>query len=181
MKRIIIFIDGSNLYHILKEELEKTKDSFHFSMERFLGFISKGTKLIEVYYYTAPLDKKKNEETYKKQQKFFNKIKKIPNFNLVLCRLQKEKINGKTIYRVKEDDINLASDMIHLAHKNKYDEAILVSSDGNFVPAIKIIKGIGKEVKNICFSSRISWHLIKECSSFKKVRKEELKEFFVKK
>lgn len=179
MKRTIIFIDGSNLYHILKKEVEEIKAEFHFIMEKFLDFISKGTDLMETYYYTAPLDKKKNEETYKEQQKFFNKIKRIPNFNLVLCRLQKEKIDGKIIYRVKEDDINLASDMIHLAHKNKYDEAILVSSDGDFVPAIKIVKEIGKEVKNICFQSRISWHLIKECSSFKKIKKEELKNFII--
>lgn len=181
MKRTIVFIDGSNLYHILKKEISELKEDLDFIMERFLRFISKGTELIETYYYIAPLDKKKDEKTYREQQKFFNKLRKIPNFNLILCRLQKEKIDGRIVYRVKEDDINLASDMIHLAHKNKYDEAILVSSDGDFVPAIKIVKEIGKEIKNICFSSRVSWHLLKECSSFKNIKKQELFEFLTKK
>ena len=50
--------------------------------------------------------------------------------------MQKVKIDGKEIYQVKEDDIHLAVDMVRLAFNNAYDTAILVSSDGDFNPAV---------------------------------------------
>jgi len=111
--------------------------AINFDFETFVKNLTKDNKLISVYYYNSPLDRKKDEGAYRRQQKFFDKIKKIPNFNLILCRMQKIKIDGKIIYQVKEDDINLAVNMVKLAYTNSYDTAILVSSDGDFVPCCK--------------------------------------------
>ena len=174
MDRIIIFIDGSNLYHILKNLYGSSKTLFNFNFEKFIEEIVRGKNLIRVYYYTAPLDRKKDEETYIKQQKFFDKLRKIPNFELILCRMQKENINGKIRYVVKEDDIHLAVDMVSLAYNNAYDTAILVSSDGDFIPAVKVIKKIGKKIENIGFPNKFSWHLKQKCDDFKQLKKEIL-------
>jgi uncharacterized LabA/DUF88 family protein len=158
LDKIIIFIDGSNFYHILKKSFEnKSMNSFDF--ELFTKRLSIGKKLIRTYYYTAPLDKQKDPETYSKQQKFFEELKKIPSFELVLCRMQKGKENGKTIYMVKEDDIHIAVDMVKMAYTDSYDEAILVSTDGDFVPAINVVKEKGKKITNIGFEIQFSWHL----------------------
>jgi len=137
MNRISVFIDGSNLYHILKNMFGDSIKAINFDFETFVKNLTKDNKLISVYYYNSPLDRKKDEGAYRRQQKFFDKIKKIPNFNLILCRMQKIKIDGKIIYQVKEDDINLAVNMVKLAYTNSYDTAILVSSDGDFVPCCK--------------------------------------------
>ncbi|MFA5019609.1 MAG: NYN domain-containing protein [Candidatus Pacearchaeota archaeon] len=88
-KRIMIFIDGSNHYHIIKDMFHNKKKSMNFDFEKFVSHIVGDRELIRVYYYSAPLDRKKDEETYIKQQKFFDALKRIPNFNLVLCRMQK--------------------------------------------------------------------------------------------
>lgn len=176
-EKVIVFIDGSNLYHILKEIFPK-KRLIDFNFNNFIESLISGRKLIRVYYYTAPLDRKKDEETYMKQQQFFEKIRKIPNFNLVLCRMQKQKINGKTIYQVKEDDIHLAVDMVKLAYNQAYDTAILISSDGDFVPAIQAIKEIGKNIENIGFETKFSYHLQHECDKFTKLRKKEVETLF---
>ena len=176
-ERVIIFIDGSNHYHIIKE-MFNSKKSMDFNFEMFVKELSGKRKLVRVYYYTAPLDRKKDENTYIKQQKFFEKLRRIPNFNLVLCRMQKVKIDGKIIYQVKEDDIHLAVDMVKLAFNKAYDTAILISSDGDFVPAVKAVKETGRNVENIGFESKFSYHLKQECDKFRKLNKEEVSRFF---
>ena len=92
--------------------------------------------------------------------------------------MQKVKINGKTIYQVKEDDIHLAVDMVKLAYNDAYDTAILVSSDWDFIPAIQAVKEIGKKVENIGFETKFSWHLKQECDRFKQLSKQDVEKFF---
>lgn len=176
-QRVIVFIDGSNIYHILKNLFpDKKQDDFNF--EKFIGHLAGNRKLIRTYYYNAPLDRQKNEESYIKQQKFFDKLKRIPNFTFVLCRMLKRKADGKIIYEVKEDDIHLAVDMVKLAYNDAYDTAILVSSDGDFVPAIQAVKEKGKNVENIGFENKFSYHLQQESDKFVKMKKEIVKKFF---
>ena len=178
-ERVVIFIDGSNVYHILHKLYGKSKPLTKFSFDKFVGYIAGNRKLVRTYYYTAPLDREKDESTYAKQQRFFENLKKISDFNLVLCRMQKEKIDGKTVYTVKEDDIHLAVDMLKLAYNNAYDTAIIISSDGDFVPVVKAVKEKGKKVENIGFQNKFSWHLKQECDRFRQLKKEELDLFFV--
>ena len=177
-ERVIVFIDGSNIYHILKDMFKDSKKSINFNFDKFVKYIAGNRKLVRTYYYTAPLDKKKDEETYKKQQRFFSNLRKISNFNLVLCRMQKVKIGNETIYQVKEDDIHLAVDMVKLAFNNTYDTSILVSSDGDFVPAVLAVKETGKNVENIGFENKFSYHLKHECDKFTKLTKKEIEQFF---
>jgi len=176
-RRIAVFIDGSNFYHIIKNLFPDLKPN-DFDFEKFIQSLVCDRKLVRTYYYNAPLDRRKDENGYMKQQKFFDKIKRIPNFTFVLCRMQKRKVNNQIIYEVKEDDIHLAVDMVKLAYDNVYDTAILVSSDGDFIPAIRVVEKIGKEVENIGFETKFSYHLKQECSRFIKLRKEILSQFF---
>ncbi len=176
--RVAIFIDGSNHYHIVKDMFKDKVSPNDFNFDKFVRYLVNGRKLIRTYYYSAPLDIGFDQETYMKQQKFFDKLRRIQNFKLVLCRMQKVKIDGKTIYQVKEDDIHLAVDMVKLAYNNAYDTAILVSSDGDFVPAVQAVKEVGKNVENIGFETKFSYHLRRECDKFRKLSKKEIKIFF---
>ena len=176
-ERIAVFIDGSNFYHIIRNLFPDKKPN-DFNFEKFCSFLVGNRKLVKIYYYNVPLQRKKNEEKYIKQQKFFDKIKRITNFNLILCRMQKQKIDGKIVYIAKEDDIQLAVDTVKLAYKNFYDTAIIVSSDGDFAPAILAIKEIGKKAENIGFENKFSYHLKQKCDKFIKLKKDILDKFF---
>lgn len=176
-EKVIIFIDGSNIYHIIKNMFPDKKPN-DFDFEKFVKYLVRNRKLVRTYYYNAPLDRRKDEDSYMKQQRFFDKIKRIPNFTFVLCRMQKRKVDGKVIYEVKEDDIHLAVDMIKLAYNKAYDTAILVSSDGDFVPAVQAVKEIGKNVENIGFENKFSYHLQQESDRFVKLRKDAVEQFF---
>ena len=179
-ERVVIFIDGSNFYHLLKDMFGSHKTLMDFNFDEFVKSLTVKRKLVRTYYYSAPLDKNKDEEVYSKQQRFFEKLKKIQDFELVLCRMQKGKIDGETIYVVKEDDIHIAIDMVKLAYNNAYDTAILISTDGDFVPAIEAVKEKGKKVENIAFENKFSWHLRQKSDRFRQLTKKELNNFFKK-
>lgn len=60
-------------------------------------------------------------------------------------------------------DVNLAVDLVTLAFENKYDIAIVISNDGDFVPAVKKAQSYGKKVYNVKFPKCDAHHLSKTC------------------
>ncbi|MFH1270095.1 MAG: NYN domain-containing protein [Nanoarchaeota archaeon] len=161
-ERVAIFIDGSNLYHSLKD-LGIRKIDF----KKILGFLTKDKLLISTFYYNAPLDISMNQDKYWEQQKFFNELKKIPDFNVVLCKLRKHKRkDGSYIFDVKGDDVHLAVDLVSGAYENLYDTAMIVSGDEDFVPAIKKAQKLGRKRINAYFKSSSSASLKKTCNGF---------------
>ncbi|KHO49926.1 MAG: hypothetical protein QT01_C0001G0040 [archaeon GW2011_AR6] len=159
----MVFIDGSNLYHILKGIYKNSVHLSNFKFSEFSRRLTEDRKLIRVYYYNAILNKQKDPEGYKSQQRFYEKLRTAPDFELTLCRLQKNIVDGETKYTIKEDDISIAVDMVKLAYNNAYDTAILVSTDGDFVPAVKAVKEKGKRVECVGFLKKFSWHLKQNC------------------
>ena len=47
----------------------------------------------------------------------------------------------------KKVDINIAIDIISLAYEDAYDMAVLISGDGDFVPVVKKVKELDKNVE----------------------------------
>jgi uncharacterized LabA/DUF88 family protein len=163
-ERVAIFIDGSNFYHSIKDTFQIHDNQVDFA--NLIEILRNKRMLIGVYYYNAPLDRGYNFEIYRKQQKFFSELRKIPGFHVVLCNMRKiKKANGKIEFAVKGDDIYLATDMLSFAYENVYDAAILVSGDGDFVPVIKKVQKLGKRVENAYFSVSRSDFLRSVCNS----------------
>lgn len=73
--------------------------------------------------------------------------------------------SGDFHYDVKGDDIQIAVDMVRMAYENAYDTTILVSGDGDFVPAIKVVQKLGKKVENAYFYLTRSGYLKQVCDS----------------
>ena len=55
--------------------------------------------------------------------------------------------------------------MVRLAYENAFDTAILVSGDGDFVPAVQLLRKLGKNVENAYFSVSSSSYLKQTCNS----------------
>ena len=68
--------------------------------------------LVKTHYYVAPLDIEVNEEKYWGHQRFLDKLRRIPKFEVVLCALKKIKSDGKNIYVVKGDDVKMSNTLI---------------------------------------------------------------------
>ena len=67
MDRVMIFIDGSNLYHLLKNIYGDLKSLNEFNFSKFLRLLCGNRKLIRTYYYNAILDQSKDKEKYQRQ------------------------------------------------------------------------------------------------------------------
>lgn len=179
-KRVAVFIDGNNFYFGLRKLYGKNKSLKNFDFERFSQFLAGNEEVVGIYYYNALLDREHNSDKYESQKEFFEGFRKISNFNLVLCKLLKRTVTGtnKVYYIIKEDDINMAVDMVENAYDDKYDTAVLVSGDGDLVPAVRSVKKKNKIVKNVYFKNSSSRNLKNFCDESLELTKENLSKLF---
>ena len=143
MERVSIFIDGSNLYHGMKALFGRTD----LDMGKFVEWLVRQRTLVRTYYYNATVSAKHDPQRAGNQQRFFASLSGIPYFTVRLGRLEPR---GATFVE-KGVDIAIAVDMLSMAFVNAYDTAILVSSDGDFVKAIRAVCDLGKHVEAACF------------------------------
>lgn len=157
----MIFIDGSNFYHCMLQTVHTADFNIEKLAQKLCG---KERTLVRVYYYNAPLDRNMDPEKYKKQQQFFEKLKRTPAVEVILVKLHRRvDENGRVSYVVKGDDIHIGVDMVKYAYLDAYDTAILVSGDGDFFPAVRAVKEKGKRVENAYFMCAHSSLLRQEC------------------
>ena len=144
--RVMIFIDGSNMYHSLKHHFKRTDVDIGKFVQRLLD----RRRLVRTYYYNARVGRKEEPERYRDQQKFFDSIMAVPYTELRLGRLVYVNWPSAPPYE-KGVDIQLATDMITHSFKNNYDIAILVAGDSDYVGALQAVKDNGKNVEVALF------------------------------
>jgi len=144
--RVMIFIDGSNMYHSLKNYFKRTD----LDIGRFCNKLLDKRRLVRIYYYNAKVGRTEEPERCKDQQKFFASVQAIPYTELRLGRLVYNNWPGSPPYE-KGVDILLATDMITHSFKNNYNVAILVAGDNDYVGALQAVKDNGKNVEVALF------------------------------
>ena len=150
-ERVMIFIDGSNLYHSLKKYFNRTD----LDLGKFSQKMLEKRRLVRIYYYNAKVGQAQEPERYLEQQKFFNSINSIPYCELRLGRLVYNNWPSASPYE-KGVDVRLATDMITHSFKNNYDTSILVAGDNDFVSALQAVKDNGKNVDVALFGKESS-------------------------
>jgi len=140
MKRVMIFVDGSNFYHALKAKTGSAQLDFGHLIAELVG---PNRELARVYYYNAPVNAQEVPAQHRRQQAFFGALKRIPYFEVKLGRLVRRS-HGMV---EKGVDVRLATDMVAAGLLNRYDVAILVSGDGDFTDAVQVVKDAGKHVE----------------------------------
>tara|TARA_Y100000310_G_C20581290_1_gene763130 strand:+ start:614 stop:1189 length:576 start_codon:yes stop_codon:yes gene_type:complete len=178
VKRICVYIDGANFVYGIKS-INKRYSDFKFDFEGYIRFLIKTDSLVKVNYYNASLKQKYNKELYWRQSKFFTKLKKLIKWNVTLCkRKPRTDIEGEEYHIIKGDDVILAIDMISDAYEDKYDKAILISSDGDFTPLVERVRKLNKEVEICYFKDCVSNELLKSSNKNNLINKKIVKRFF---
>ena len=144
--RVMIFIDGSNLYHSLKSYFKRTD----IDIGRFCRKMLDRRRLIRIYYYNAVVGRKEEPERYRDQQSFFTSVRSIPYFELRLGRLVYINWPNAPPYE-KGVDIQLTTDLLTHGYKNNYDVAILIAGDSDYVGALQAVKDNGKNAEVALF------------------------------
>ena len=148
-KKVMIFIDGANLYHVLLKNCGRSDLKFQDFAKKLTG---SGRKLEKIFYYNVRQELEGKIKIPEEQKKFLNSLHKIPGFEVKLG-IWKEQ-NGSIVE--KGVDVMLATDLVLHAVKNNFDTAIIVSGDGDFFPAIETVKKEAKKVEVAAFESNIS-------------------------
>ena len=144
--RVMVFIDGSNLYHSLKSLFKRTD----IEMGKLATKLLDRRRLIRVYYYNARVGRKEEPDRFQRQSAFFNSVSSTPYFELKLGRLVYVNWPHAPPYE-KGGDIQLATDLLTHSFKNNYDVAILVAGDSDYFGALQAVKDNGKNVEVALF------------------------------
>jgi uncharacterized LabA/DUF88 family protein len=176
IKRVAVYIDGSNLYYKLKNC--EIKNITYFGYAALSQWLARERKIIAKRYYIGVVRSKEGDAKSKKMQESQVKL-----FNHLQSK--KEKFNVQRGYLMKNDgvfhekgvDVKIAVDMLVGAYENLYDVAILVSSDTDLIPVIQKVKQLGKEVEYIGFSHKPSYGLIKNANETRLLTKNEGEQF----
>tara|TARA_Y100000817_G_scaffold89637_1_gene69748 strand:+ start:761 stop:1402 length:642 start_codon:yes stop_codon:yes gene_type:complete len=163
-KKVMIFIDGSNLYHVLLKNCGRSDLMFSSFGKKLTG---KDRELKKIFYYNVKQELQGKIKIPEEQKKFLKSLEKIDNLEVKLG-IWKEQ-NGSIVE--KGVDVLLATDLVLNSVKNKYDTAIIVSGDGDFFPAIEAVKKEGKIVEVAAFESNISKEASDSADKVIKLRK----------
>jgi uncharacterized LabA/DUF88 family protein len=144
--RVMIFIDGSNLYHSLKKFFNRAD----IDMGAFCDKLRAKRRLIRIYYYNAIVGRREEPERFKDQAAFFAGVGAVPYTELRLGHLVYNNWPSTPPYE-KGVDVQLATDLLTHSFKNNYDTAVLVAGDNDYVGALQAVKDNGKHVEVALF------------------------------
>lgn len=177
MERVSIYIDGGNFYHLVLKKLGLKGGDFDF--DSFATFLANGRVISEMCkrYYVGTVREKegdaKSKEAMSLQTALFSRListkwevktsklrerhekliidKRVDGYEK-MWKVGIREINF-TRQREKGIDVKIVTDLFIGAMDNKYDTAIIVSSDTDLIPAIDSIRHrLKKKVEYIGFS-----------------------------
>lgn len=185
-ERVKIYIDGGNTYKALFKDCQNSKDNSSvasivpkkkkFNFSEFASFLASPVRLLccKSYYVGIVRNYNQTEKSAKMvigQQKF---LAGLETDGFVIER-------GKIVYdhkiREKGVDVKIAIHLVIDGIEDKYDTAIVVSSDTDLIPAIKYVRSKGKKVEYVGFSNFVSFGMIKECDDQRILGTTELQAF----
>ena len=132
MERIVIFIDNSNIFKGFQ------KYNIKVDYEKLKILISRNRNLQNIFLYEGvvyPMSPEKKRW-----------YKELSNRSGYVIKASFDKIESSGVIE-KKIDIKIAIDIISLAYEDAYDTAVLLSGDGDFVPVVKKVKELGKNVE----------------------------------
>lgn len=160
--KVSVFIDNSNIFKTIKKvkEIDNRWNYFYDPLE--LGKKLAGNReLVAVKFYCVhpPAYLLGEDEAHKNKyiitERYYAAIEKLPLVEVKYGDLK----GGKGDTQEKNLDTQLSSDLVADAALSKFDVAILVSNDGDYVSAAKNAKQFGKKIEVIFFRGRCSMNL----------------------
>lgn len=151
-ERVAIFIDGSNLYHALRNNFGRADLNF----AEFARKLCTNKRLFRTYYYNVLQDPSQRPDGHREQQEFLDALRKTPYLEVRLGGMKRQQ--GLPVE--KGIDIMLATDLLRFAWNGLYDVAVLVSGDADFAYALQAVKNMGKHVEVAYFEGSVSRDLL---------------------
>jgi uncharacterized LabA/DUF88 family protein len=157
-QRALFLFDGPNFYRNLKNG---KIDRGHLNFRKLAENLSMNRTIIDVIFFTSPVDRITDKTNYQNQQKFFAALAKsgvtLRKGNLISRRISCRKCLANPIIckhcdtplvvkQEKSVDVQLAMTMVTRCMNNDYDVLYLASCDSDLVPAINFVTSYRKQV-----------------------------------
>ncbi len=156
--RVGFFVDGFNLYHSVAKVAQETADEsikwldLQGMARGILPLVSSTATLDSLHYFTALPEhlyltdpgRLSRHRTYLRALTAFGDVRPL----IVLGRITQQQVqvrvagalaNG-TLWREKGTDVALAMALLCEARKGDLDEAVIISGDADYLPAIKVFR-----------------------------------------
>ena len=146
MQRVVVYIDGFNLYYGLKA---KNWQRFYWLDVCKLAkkLLRPYQKLMVVRYFTARIandpydpDKKKRQDTYIEALKTLSDLTIHYGYYLPIERICLKCGNAWQTYEEKMTDVNIAVELLGDAQDNLFDTALIVSGDSDLVGPMRAVR-----------------------------------------
>ncbi len=147
-EKSLLLIDGGYL-----DFLQRSFGSPRLDYGRMANAICthfKWTLLRCVYFNCLPYlsgnPSPEEQEAYRKKDGFYQRLQKLDRFEVKLGRLAyrgMDELSGKPVLEQKQVDVLLAIEMVYAAARRSVDNIILLSGDGDFLPALELVKREG--------------------------------------
>ena len=144
-ERVMVFIDGSNLYYALRDVCGRHDIDFAEFVKKLVG----ARNLVRTYYYNGS---QSEAGPSKEMEGFLGYLYSVPYLEV---KLGVSRRRGAQMVE-KGVDVMLATDIVVHAMRDNYDTAIVVSGDADFYPALEAARTAGKHIEVIAFEVNLS-------------------------
>lgn len=151
-EKLMIFIDGSNLFHSQRRYSDKSNQDFKVDILKLKEKFSKDYNFVRAYYFcSTPTSPEEGQRAFYDSLEYGGiRVIKKP-----LHRRQDQKTKRKTT-KEKGVDVALATELTVCGLKKSYDVAIVISGDKDYETAIKYVQNEGVKVYVYCFKNSFS-------------------------
>ncbi len=150
LKKLVIFIDASNLSGGTARHAEKINDpDYEVDIFKLIKRLSRGYDLIRTYFYSStaqPQDIRSKTEQFW-HQKMLTLHSQLQRHGIKVTNKLRQKNKEKGV------DVALVTDFLMLGMRAAFDVAMIVSGDQDYVNAIEAVQSLGKSVSIACFEN----------------------------
>lgn len=149
--RTSVYIDAFNLYF---GALKRTPYRW-LDLEALCRAYLPGNDIVSIKYFTAKVSARGNDPQQPvRQQAYLRAISTLPTVSVIYghylshvvsARLASSPDSGSPYVKIikteeKGSDVNLATHLLHDAHLNRFDIAVVVSNDSDLLEPIKLVR-----------------------------------------
>lgn len=112
-------------------------------------FLHRLTQFNRVRYFLGRVESRPAERTARQLARWLRALPGRDNISVsddIVAELRQIADDRNVQYVEKAVDVMIATDMVSMAHEDEYDVAYLLSADGDFTPAVKQARSVGKKV-----------------------------------
>lgn len=156
MKRLMVFIDNSNIFRGSRRE------GIKFDYQKLVDFLADSSvprlekyDLTRVIMYCA-VDRSQPDGKIRAQEALYSSFNSFIKFDVKTFDLKiiKDAVTGAITDRYEKGvDVALVTDLLLLASRDAFDVAIICAGDADFFRAVEGVKEMGKEIYIASFDS----------------------------